>query len=188
MAAYARGAVALAEGDARTALRALRRAGQAWQALEAPYEVARSRALVGLGCRALGDEEAAGLELEAARGLFARLGAGPDLGRVDALLRPAAAGAGHGLTRRELQVLRLVAAGATNKAIAAELVLSERTVDRHVSNLLTKLGLASRAAATAYAYRHRLCLSAGRQAGYNHPAWRGRRLGGPAEAGSYAGA
>jgi DNA-binding CsgD family transcriptional regulator len=156
MAAYARGAVALAEGDARAALLALRRAWQAWQALEAPYEVARSRALVGLACRALGDEEAARLELEAARGHFARLGAGPDLGRVDALLRPAAAVAGHGLTRRELQVLRLVATGATNKAIAAELVLSERTVDRHVSNLLTKLGLASRAAATAYAYRHRL--------------------------------
>lgn len=53
-------------------------------------------------------------------------------------------------------MLRLVSAGGTNKAIAAELVLSERTVDRHVSNILTKLGLPSRAAATAFAYSHQL--------------------------------
>ena len=62
----------------------------------------------------------------------------------------------HGLTARELEVLRLVAAGKTNRAIAAELVLSERTVDRHVSNILAKLGVPSRAAATAYAYEHEL--------------------------------
>jgi len=62
----------------------------------------------------------------------------------------------RGLTERELQVLRLVATGDTNKAIAAELALSERTVDRHVSNILTKLGVPSRTAATAYAYQHQL--------------------------------
>jgi DNA-binding CsgD family transcriptional regulator len=150
MAAQARGAMALAEGDARGALVALHAARAAWQELEAPYETARVRLLVGLACRALGDEDGAALELDAARGAFAALGAAPDLARLGA---PAA---GHGLTARELEVLRLVAAGETNRAIAARLVLSERTVDRHVSNILTKLRVPSRAAATAYAYRHRL--------------------------------
>ena len=103
------GAVALAAGDARRALVALRRSARAWQQLEAPYEAARARALVGLACRALGDDDTAAFELEAARGVFARLGAGPDLARVEALLRPAPRDA-HGLTARELEVLRLVAA------------------------------------------------------------------------------
>jgi len=150
MSAQARGAVALAGGDARDALVALRAARAAWQELRVPYETARVRVLVGHACRALDDEDGAALELDAARGVFAALGAATDLARLDA---PAA---GHGLTARELEVLRLVAAGGTNRAIAARLVLSERTVDRHVSNILTKLRVPSRAAATAYAYRHRL--------------------------------
>jgi DNA-binding NarL/FixJ family response regulator len=111
---------------------------------------------VGLACSALGDDDAAALEMEAARGTFAELGAAPDLARVEALSRGAAPGDPHGLTSRELEVLRLVAAGATNKAIAAELVLSERTVDRHVSNIFAKLRVPSRSAATAYAYEHQL--------------------------------
>jgi DNA-binding NarL/FixJ family response regulator len=156
IAAHARGAVELAEGDARAALVALRRAARGWRELEAPYEAARVGVLLGLACRALGDEETATLELETARGVLERLGASPDLERVDALAHRAAPGATHGLSPRELQVLRRVAAGATNKAIAAELVLSERTVDRHVSNIFGKLGVSTRAAATAYAYEHRL--------------------------------
>jgi DNA-binding NarL/FixJ family response regulator len=127
-----------------------------WQELVAPYEAARVRVLLGLACRALGDDEAAALELEAARGVFAQLGAALDLARVDSLTQHASSIDAHGLTPRELQVLRLVAAGETNKAIAAKLVLSERTVDRHVSNIFTKLGVSSRAAATAYAYKHQL--------------------------------
>ncbi|MBI5105140.1 MAG: helix-turn-helix transcriptional regulator, partial [Solirubrobacterales bacterium] len=103
--------------------------------------------------RALGDEDTAVLELEAARAAFAALGAGPDAARTRAL---AARGADHGLTARELEILRMVAGGRTNKAIAAELVLSERTVDRHVSNILAKVGAPSRAAATAFAYEHEL--------------------------------
>ena len=99
---------------------------------------------VALACRALGDDEAAELELEAARGVFERLGAAPDVARIDAL-RAVTRGDSHGLTPRELEVLHLVAAGKTNKAIAAELVLSERTVDRHVSNIFAKLGVSSRA-------------------------------------------
>jgi DNA-binding CsgD family transcriptional regulator len=151
-----RGAVLLAEGDARGAVVALRGAWQAWRELEAPYEATRVRVLVGLGCRALGDEEAAAMELEAARTVFAQLGAAPDLARLEALPRPDAAWKAHGLTARELQVLRLVATGATNHAIASQLFVAEKTVDRHVSNIFTKLGVSSRAAATAYAYQHRL--------------------------------
>ena len=150
------GAVLLAEGDARAACDALRRAWTAWRELDAPYEAARVRVLVGLACRALGDEDTAEMELDAARAVFEQLGAAPDLARVDSLARRASPGGTHGLTPRELQVLRLVTAGRTNKAIAADLVLSERTVDRHVSNIFTKLGVSSRAAATAYAYQHQL--------------------------------
>jgi DNA-binding CsgD family transcriptional regulator len=154
LAAAARGAVDLAAGDARAALGALRRSERAWEDIGAPYERARVRVLVALACRALGDTDTAALELESARDAFVELRAGPDAARVTALLsRP---GTGHGLTPRELEVLRLVAAGETNKAIAATLVLSERTVDRHVSNIFAKLGLSSRTAAAAYAYRHEL--------------------------------
>ena len=156
MVAHAEGAVDLAEGDANATLLALPHAWQVWQELEVPYEVARVRVLLGLACRALGDDDTATLELEAAGDIFAQLGAAPDLARVDSLIRRTPSIDAHGLTPRELQVLRLVAAGETNKAIAAELVLSERTVDRHVSNIFTKLGVTSRAAATAYAYVHEL--------------------------------
>ena len=156
MSAHAEGAVDVAEGDARAALLALRRAWQMWQELEAPYEAARVRVLLGLACRALGDDDTAVLELEAARGVFERLGAAPDLAYLDSLASGAAPRGVHGLTARELQVLRLVAAGETNKAIAAVLVLSDRTVERHARNIFAKLGVSSRAAATAYAYKHKL--------------------------------
>jgi DNA-binding CsgD family transcriptional regulator len=153
---HARGAVLLASGDAQAAVVALRGAWQLWRELQAPYEAARARVLVGLACRQLGDQEAAAMELDAARTVFAQLGAASDLARVEALARSDAASNTHGLTERELQVLRLLATGTTNHAIANELVLSEKTVHRHVSNIFTKLGVSSRAAATAYAYQHRL--------------------------------
>jgi DNA-binding CsgD family transcriptional regulator len=156
MSAQAQGALALVEGESDRALAALREALRAWQELEAPYEVARVRVLVGLGCRATGDEDTAAWELDAARGVFDRLGAVPDVSRVDSLTASTQRAPAHGLTQRELQVLRLVAGGATNRSIAAELVLSERTIDRHVSNIFAKLGVSSRAAATAYAYEHDL--------------------------------
>lgn len=156
IAAHARAAVDLADGDARAALLALRRALPVWQQVDAPYEIARLRVLVGLACRAVGDDDGSAWEFEAARATFEQLGAAPDLARLDSLTSRGPAGRPHGLTPQELRVLRLVSAGGTNKAIAAELVLSERTVDRHVSNILTKLGLPSRAAATAFAYSHQL--------------------------------
>lgn len=153
----ARGAVQLAEGAARDALATLRPAWRLWQELDVPYEGARVRVLIGLACRALGDEESAALELDSARRVFVQLGAEADLARLDDLTQPdIAAAATHGLSARELQVLRLLAAGKTNRAIAADLVVAPRTVDRHVSNLFAKLGVSSRAAATAYAYEHRL--------------------------------
>jgi DNA-binding CsgD family transcriptional regulator/tetratricopeptide (TPR) repeat protein len=155
VAGYARGAVLLTEGDARGAVRPLRDAWHAWQDLGARYEAARVRLLLGLGCRALGDEEAAAMELEAARDEFAALGAATDVAHVDRVARPAATSS-HGLTPRELEVLRLLAAGKTNRTIAGELVLASKTVDRHVSNIFAKLGVSSRAAATAAAYRDRL--------------------------------
>jgi DNA-binding NarL/FixJ family response regulator len=156
IAAYARGAVTLAAGDAPAALMALRGAWQAWQELEAPYEAARARVLTALACRSLGDEDTAGLELEAAHGAFAQLEARPDLAAVDLLIRPAAPGLAQGLTARELQVLRMVAAGKSNHAIAVDLVLSDHTVRRHLQNIFRKLGVSSRAAATAFAFEHEL--------------------------------
>jgi DNA-binding NarL/FixJ family response regulator len=119
-----------------------------------PYEAARARVLVGLACRRLGDEDTAAMELDAARRVFQDLGAAPDLARVERLDRPAVPGAAGGLTAREVEVLRLVAAGKSNRAVAAELFLSEKTVERHVSNILTKLGVGSRTAAAAYAFEH----------------------------------
>lgn len=150
----ARGTVLLAEDDAEAALRYLRPAMRVWQELRAPYESARVQVSVGLACRTVGDEDAAGWELEAARQAFTRLGAVPDTARTEALIMaPRAPG---GLSRRELEVLGLVAGGRTNRAIATELVVSEKTVARHISNIYAKLDVSSRAAATAYAYRNHL--------------------------------
>jgi DNA-binding NarL/FixJ family response regulator len=155
MAAEARGAVELADGDPRAALVLLRRAWQAWEDFDTPYEAARVRVLLALACRALGDEDSAALELQAAREAFAELGAGPDLARAESLL-PVVSARTHGLTPRELEVLRLVAAGNSNREIASELVISEHTVARHLQNIYAKLGVASRTAASAFAFEHGL--------------------------------
>ena len=156
LAAESHGALELAQGTPDAALGRLRHAYEAWRQLEAPYEAARVRVLIAQACRMLGDEEAAALELDAARSAFFHLRAEPDVARVDTLARRAASGPEHGLTRRELEVLRHVAAGRPNKAIARDLALSNRTVDRHLSNIFDKLGVSSRSAATAFAYRNGL--------------------------------
>jgi ATP/maltotriose-dependent transcriptional regulator MalT len=153
--AQADGAIALGEGQAHAALDPLRSAFELWVRLEAPYEAARVRVLIGHACRALGDDEAAELEHQAARSVFERLGARPDLARLDATTL-AQRGSATPLTARELHVLRLISTGLTNKEIGGELSLSERTIDRHVTNILTKLDVRSRTAATAYAYDHKL--------------------------------
>jgi DNA-binding NarL/FixJ family response regulator len=152
--AHATGAAALARGDSSAALESLRRAVAAWQKLSAPYGAARSREMIGLACRMLGDEETAVLELEAAGAAYEQLGAKPDADRIRG---PLAGGRDtHTLTGRELEVLRLVAAGKSNHAIALELVVSDHTVRRHLQNIFRKLGVSSRTAATAFAFEHEL--------------------------------
>jgi DNA-binding CsgD family transcriptional regulator len=153
--AHARGSVLLAEGQVRDALEALRGAWIEWQGLDVPYDAARVRVGMGLCWRQLGDTEAAELEFQAARHVFLRLGAAPDITRIEQILGLASADA-RMLTPRERQVIKLIAAGESNREIARELAISERTVDRHVSNILTKLDLPSRSAATTYAYEHGL--------------------------------
>jgi DNA-binding CsgD family transcriptional regulator len=152
-----RGALALAEGDPASALPLLRRAVGTWQEQNAPHERATLNVLIGQACRALADHDGARLEFSAARETFQRLGARPDLARLDQVVAATYAGSEvHGLTRREVEVLRLIARGKANRAIAGELHLSERTVHRHVSNIFTKLGVDSRTAAVAYGIRHRI--------------------------------
>ena len=139
----------MAEGQPRAALGPLRRSWTAWQQLEAPYEAARVRVLLGAACRSLGDEESAAMEIDAARWVFERLGAAHELARLDE--GPASEERASKLSPREREVLGLVSAGETNKAIAAKLILSEHTVARHVQNMLQKLGFSSRASLAAYA-------------------------------------
>jgi DNA-binding NarL/FixJ family response regulator len=156
MAAHARGAVSFAEGDHRSAVGPLRHAFEVWHKAGASFLAARIRLLLSRVYRALGDRDGAELEESAARKVFEQVGApliGPDRERDrDREERTRA----HGLSPRELEVLRLVAAGKTNKAIARELFVSERTIDRHVSNIFTKIGVPTRAAATAFAYEKKL--------------------------------
>lgn len=156
--ARARGETALAGGRPEAALPDLRRSADAWRQLGAPYETARTSKLIAHACRALGDEEGARLELESARETFAQLGARRDLQAVDALLGTSSPS--HGLSGRERQVLQLVVAGKTNRAIASELFLSERTVHRHVSSIFDKLGVRSRTEAATYALEHQILRAA----------------------------
>jgi DNA-binding NarL/FixJ family response regulator len=153
---HARGAVLLAEGDAQAALAPLRNAYRAWQQLEVPYDAARSRALLGLACHMLGDEESALLEAQAARETFNRLGARVDEAAVQSFGAADTVSVRHGLSTRECEVLRLVAGGKSNRQIAASLTLSEHTVARHLQNIFAKLGVSSRTAASAFAYEHDL--------------------------------
>jgi DNA-binding CsgD family transcriptional regulator len=156
--AYSRqatGAVLLAESNPRAALAPLRDAVSIWRELDIPYESARTGVLIGLVCRALGDQDAAVLELGTALRTFEKLGARPDADRVRGLdqLENDANGP---LTARETQVLGLLATGRTNRAIAKELRISEKTVARHLANIFGKIGVSTRSEATAYAFRHRL--------------------------------
>ena len=151
--AFAQGAVQLAEGRPDQALPALRRAHRLWQDLDVPYDAARVRVLIGRACRSMQDDDGAALEWAAARRMFQQLGARPDIAVLDAA-RGARPNTDSGLSRREVEVLGLIAAGGSNRAIATELVLSEKTVHRHVSSILTKLGVSSRTAAAVYAVEH----------------------------------
>lgn len=155
VAAATRGALQLADGDDRAAAATLHLAWRHWQELDAPYEAARVRVLMAQACRGLGDHDTANRELDAAGRVFDRLGAAPDMAALAGLAAPARHAPG-GLSAREVDVLRLVATGATNREVAARLSISEKTVARHLSNIFTKLEVTSRSAATAYAHRHDL--------------------------------
>jgi DNA-binding CsgD family transcriptional regulator len=150
---FALGSTLLSRGDAGAAVPALRKALHEWQALAAPYESARCRVLMGRALRELGDDDSATGELAAARRTFRDLGAVPAEQEVARLVAPANPG---GLTEREVEVLRLVATGRSNPEIAAILVLSEKTVARHLSNIFGKLGVTTRTAAAAFAFENKL--------------------------------
>jgi ATP/maltotriose-dependent transcriptional regulator MalT len=164
LARHASGALLVREGDPAGALSELRAAAGTWRALRLPYEGARTAVMVGLACAALGDRTAADLELDNARDAFTELGAAPDLqhlaeltgGPIDGGTTPTRTGGLPVLSAREREVLGLVAAGKTNREIAAALVISQHTAGRHVENIFAKLGVTSRAAATAYAYENDL--------------------------------
>lgn len=156
LAASTTGAVLVAEQDAGAALQALRRALVGWGELKVPYEAARTQVVIGLACRQCDDEDTARVELEAARRTFDQLGALPDARRVRDLTRASTTRRGVGLTARQLEVLGLVSKGLTNREIAAELVISERTVARHLNNIFLRLGVSSRTAAAAFAFEHEL--------------------------------
>ena len=149
--ASAQGSVNLAEGDASAALLALRAAWRYWSDVGASYEAARVRVRIAEACSSMGDEGTARLELDAARESFRELGAYPDLEAISERATDARDDS-NVLTGREVQVLELVAAGLANKEVGSELHISERTVARHLSNILTKLGVTSRTAATAAGY------------------------------------
>ena len=134
----------------------LRLAWKEWQAHEIPYAATRTRELLGLACHALGDRAGGRIELEGARAAFADLGAAPDVARIDALLAHRAGAGPKGLTRREVEVLRLIAAGQSNREMAAALCRSERTIERHIENIYRKIDAHSKADATAFAFRHGL--------------------------------
>ncbi len=153
IAALAEARVLLAEGDAPGALESVKTASSAWSALDAPYEVARCAVLRGRILLALGESDAAAAQLEAARAVFLDLGARSALTELNMLTGERPTGT---LTAREIEVLRLVSTGLTNRGVAGRMSLSEKTVARHLSNIFGKLGLSSRAAATAYAYEHGL--------------------------------
>jgi DNA-binding NarL/FixJ family response regulator len=158
-AALARGRVQLATGDVSAAVATLREALRRWQGLEVPYEVATTRTVLGQAQRQAGDEEGAQESFVAARALFDQIGARLAAGEVGTDTTARARPSGRlpsGLTAREAEVLRLIAAGRSNKEIAAELYLSVKTVSRHLSNIFAKIGVSSRAAATAFAFEHQL--------------------------------
>jgi DNA-binding CsgD family transcriptional regulator len=151
-----KGALLLAEQEFPTALDALRQSFTLWHEIDAPYDAARVRVLLGIACRELGDHATSAVEFDVARSVFQQLGAKPDIERLNALSQNSQRLNDGPLTEREIEVLVLVASGKTNRTIADKLCISEKTVARHISNIFVKLDLSSRAAATAYAYQHNL--------------------------------
>ena len=154
--AHANGAVRLAEGDIEGASTSLRQACETWRELGMPYDEAQTCLLLAAVCEKRGDQDGRRLEMETARRIFTQLSATPCLARIAERSERASYQPIGSLSEREAQVLRLLATGKTNRAIADELFISEKTVARHVSNIFNKLGVSSRAGATAWAFQHKL--------------------------------
>ena len=155
-AAHAAGAVRLRDGDVEAASTSLRQACETWRELEMPYEEAQTSLLLAAVCEKRGDRDGRRLEIDAARRIFTQLRAEPGLARIaEQSERDSQSPIGR-LSEREAQVLRLLAAGKTNRAIADQLFISDKTVARHVSNIFDKLGVSSRTGATAWAFQHNL--------------------------------
>jgi DNA-binding CsgD family transcriptional regulator len=158
-AAVARGRLELARGQPHGALDALVEAADCWRALDVPYELATTRTLMGEALRATGDDGGAATAFAEAARLFEQIGARVDAARAAGEDAPSTLP--DGLTNREVEVLRLIAAGHSNSAIASALFLSPKTVSRHLSNIFTKIGVSSRAAATAFAFEQHLITDSG---------------------------
>ncbi len=156
MSAHCRGAVFLAEGSFQYALEHLEKALKIWKRLHLPYESAHTRELKGRVYREMGDKDNSDLAYAAAKWVYEQLRAMPDLERINRLLNQKRSQETYSLTLRELQVLQLVAAGKTNKSVAGDLFISERTVDRHVSNIFNKLRVSSRVEATTFALKNKI--------------------------------
>ena len=152
----ARGSVLLASRNPRSALDNLYLAWSVLKKTGSVYEAAKVRVLIGLACRELGDHDTAEMEIGTALQVFNKLGAIPDIERIKMLRHGKPSDSKHNLTPRQLEVVRLVARGKSNRLIAGELFISERTVERHVSDIFGKLNLSSRAAVTAFAYEQKL--------------------------------
>ncbi len=148
MAAGARGAVLLAEGRAEEALPVLRDAGRRWHELGAAYDAAGTCTLLAQAYRALGDEVSAAAEAAQAEAAYERLGA-----------HRLAPKPPDGLSRRECEVLALVADGHSNRQIGETLFISDRTVARHLTNIFHKIGVTSRTQAARYAIDHGLTVT-----------------------------
>ena len=146
------GTVALAQDHVREALDPLRTALQAYGELEAPYDAARVRVLMADAFERLGDAQAAEAERDSAVAVFGQLGARQQLRLLANGKQPPHLAVG--LTDREAEVLSQIAAGSSNKEVAAALVISEKTVARHLANIYLKLGVSSRTAAASWVYRH----------------------------------
>ena len=154
--AHAQGAVLLATENIAGASASLRRACEGWRELSMPYDEAQAHLLLAAVCERRGDADGHRLEIAAASRLFAELGAGHCLKGIAEQIEPGRRPQIGALSDREVQVLRLLAAGKTNREVAEALFISEKTVARHVSNIFDKLGVSSRTRATAWAYEHKL--------------------------------
>lgn len=147
-AAHARGAVLVRRGEHASALDVLEDALREYRTQQCRYEIAQVYEWMALAHQALGDHETAAADTATADNIYTQLGVEP--------VEPCGATAPGGLTKREVDILRRIAGGATNKQVAEQICISEKTVGRHLANIYAKLGVSSRTAALAWAHDNNL--------------------------------